>query len=91
MFIVPIILFLFFWSIYYFGPEHCILLLFDILTNPVPGIEFGGCDGESNDLNSFRWRVASITILLGDVLQGTSIYWQSKEHKAQPSLSMTVH
>jgi hypothetical protein len=52
--IVPIVLFAFFRSIYNFGPEHCKQLLFDILTNPVPGIEFKGCDGESNDLNSFR-------------------------------------
>jgi hypothetical protein len=54
MFIVPIVLFTFFQSIYNFGPEHCKPLLFDILTNPVPGIEFGGSDGESNDPNSFR-------------------------------------
>jgi hypothetical protein len=56
MFILPIVLFTFFWSIYNFGPEHRKQLLFDILSNPVPGIEFKGHDGESNDLNSFRWR-----------------------------------
>jgi hypothetical protein len=77
MFIVPIVLFPFFWSIYNFGPEHCKQLFFDILTNPVPGIEFGGRDGESNDLTPSD-GVASITILLQDVLQGTSIYRQSK-------------
>ncbi len=51
---MPIVLFTFFWSIYNFGPEHHKQLLFDILTNPVPGIEFKVRDGESNDLNSFR-------------------------------------
>ncbi len=51
---MPIILFTFFRSIYNFGPEHCKRSLYDILTNPVPGIEFKGHDGESNDLNSFR-------------------------------------
>ncbi len=56
VFIVPIVLFVFFWSIYNFGPEHLKWLRFDILTNPVPGIEFEGCDKESNDLNSFRRR-----------------------------------
>ncbi len=54
--IMPIILFTFFWSIYNFGPELCKQLFFDILSNLVPGIEFEDCDGESNDLNSFRRR-----------------------------------
>jgi hypothetical protein len=56
VFIVSINLFNFFWSIYKFGPEHCKRSLYNILTNPVPGIEFEGHDGESNDLNSFRRR-----------------------------------
>jgi hypothetical protein len=56
MFIVPIVLFTFFRSIYNFGPEHCKQSFFDILSNPVPGIEFKGRDGESNALNSFRQR-----------------------------------
>jgi hypothetical protein len=54
VFIVPIVLFMFFWSSHNFGPEHCKQLLFDILTNPIPEIELEDRDGESNDLNSFR-------------------------------------
>jgi hypothetical protein len=43
-----------FWNIYNFGPEHRKQLLFDILSNPVPGIEFEGRVGKSSDLDSFR-------------------------------------
>jgi hypothetical protein len=54
IFIVPIVIFMFFWNIYNFGPEHRKRLLFDILSNPVPGIEFKGQVGNSSDLDFFR-------------------------------------
>jgi hypothetical protein len=41
-FIVPITIYTFFWGVYDFGPKHCKRTLFDILLNPVPGIEFEG-------------------------------------------------
>jgi hypothetical protein len=49
-------LYTFFWSVYDFGPKHCKRSLFDILRNPVPGIEFEGRPGESDDIDSLRRR-----------------------------------
>jgi hypothetical protein len=54
IFIVPIILFIFFWSVYAFGPKYCKRLLIEILCNPVPRIEFEGWTHESNDFDSLK-------------------------------------
>jgi hypothetical protein len=56
IFIVPIILFTFFWNIYNLGPKHRKQSLFKILRNPVPGIEFKGWINESDDLDSLKHR-----------------------------------
>jgi hypothetical protein len=56
LFIVPITFFPFFHYVYNFGPKHCKRSLFDILRNPVPGIEFDGCIGESDDFDSLQRR-----------------------------------
>jgi hypothetical protein len=56
IFIVPINLFTFFWSIYTFGPKHCKQSLIEILCNPVPGIEFKGRIHKSNDFDSLKQR-----------------------------------
>ena len=56
IFVVPITLYIFFWSVYDFGPKQSKRSLFDILWNPVPGIEFEGRPGESDDIDSFRRR-----------------------------------
>jgi hypothetical protein len=57
IFIVPIILFTFFWNMYNFGPKHCKRSLFEILCNPVPGIEFEGQINESDDFDFLKcWR-----------------------------------
>jgi hypothetical protein len=42
--------------VYDFGPKHRKRTLFDILLNPVPGIDFGGLLGESDDFDSLRRR-----------------------------------
>ena len=55
-FIVPITIYTFFRGVYDFGPKHRKRTLFDILLNPVPGIEFEGRLGESDDFNSLRRR-----------------------------------
>jgi hypothetical protein len=55
-FIVPITIYTFFWGVYDFGPKHRKITLFDILLNPVPGIEFEGRLGESDDFDSRRRR-----------------------------------
>jgi len=39
-FIIPIMIYTFFRGVYDFGPKSCKITLFDILLNPVPGIEF---------------------------------------------------
>ncbi len=54
IFIAPIILFTFFRNIYNFGPKHCKQSLFEILCNPVPGIEFAGRLAESDDFDSLK-------------------------------------
>jgi len=51
-FIVPITIYTFFRGVYDFGPKHRKRTLFDILLNPVPGIEFEGRIGESDDFDS---------------------------------------
>ena len=56
LFIVPITFVTFFQYIYNFGPKHCKRSLFDILRNSVPGIEFDGCIGESENFASLQWR-----------------------------------
>jgi hypothetical protein len=56
IFIVPIILFTFFWNIYNFGPKHCKQSLIKILCNPVPGIEFKGWINKSEDFESLKRR-----------------------------------
>jgi hypothetical protein len=54
MIIVPITFIRFFQYVYNFGPKHCKRSLFDILSNPVPGVEFDGRIGESNDFTSLE-------------------------------------
>jgi hypothetical protein len=54
IFIVPIILFTFFRNIYNFGPKHCKRSLFEILCNPVPGIEFAGQLAKSDNFDSLK-------------------------------------
>ena len=56
IFVVPITLYTFFRTIYDFGPKHRKQSLFDILRNPVPGIEFEGRSGESDDFDSLQRR-----------------------------------
>jgi len=51
-FIVPITSYTFFWGVYDFGPKHHRRTLFDILLNPVPGMEFEGRLGKSDDFDS---------------------------------------
>ena len=63
LFIVPITLYTFFRTVYDFGPKHCKRSLFDILRNPVPGIEFEGRPGESDDIDSLRHRQFNHSIL----------------------------
>ena len=55
-FIVPITIYTFFRGVYDFGPKHRKRTLFDILLNPVPGIEFEGRLSESDDFDSLRRR-----------------------------------
>jgi hypothetical protein len=55
-FIVPITIYTFFRGVYDFGPKHRKRTLLDILLNPVPGIEFEGRLGESDDFDSLRRR-----------------------------------
>ncbi len=52
--IVPIMFYTFCWYFYEFGPKHCKRSLIDILKNSVPGIEFEGRIGESDDFDSLR-------------------------------------
>ncbi len=40
IFVVPITFYSFFWYVYDFGPKHCKQTLYNIIMNPVPGVEF---------------------------------------------------
>jgi hypothetical protein len=51
---IQTILIAFFWYVYEFGPKHRKWSLIDILKNPVPGIEFEGRLGESDDFDSLQ-------------------------------------
>jgi hypothetical protein len=52
IFIIPITFHGIFWHVYNFGHKHCKQSLYDILMNPVPGEEFEGGLGESDDFNA---------------------------------------
>jgi hypothetical protein len=56
MFIVPIVFHSFYKSVYNFGPKHRKGSFWEIMTQPVPGIEFDGHLGKSADLNSLQRR-----------------------------------
>ncbi len=56
IFMVPITFITFFQYIYNFGPKHCKWSLFDILSNPVPGVKFDGRIGKSKDFASLKRR-----------------------------------
>ncbi len=51
---MPIVLLTFFCGVYNFGPKHVRRSLFNILLNPVPGIEFEGLVGESNEFDLLK-------------------------------------
>jgi len=69
IFIVPIILFTFFWNIYNFGPKHCKQSLFEILRNPVTGIEFKGQINKSDDFDSLKLRRYNQNIISRRILR----------------------
>jgi hypothetical protein len=52
VFMVPIVIHSFYKSIYDFGPKHHKQLFWEIITQPVPGIEFEGRLGKSADFDS---------------------------------------
>jgi hypothetical protein len=56
IFIVPVVFYTFYKSVYDFGPKHRKRTLMDIITNPVPGIEFEGRLGDSDTFDSFQQR-----------------------------------
>ena len=56
VFIVPIVFYTFYKSVYDFGPKHCKRTLMDIISNPVPRIEFEGQLRESDTFDSFQRR-----------------------------------
>ncbi len=51
-FIIPIMIYTFFWGVYDFGPKSRKRTLFDILLNPVPEIEFEGRLSETDDFDA---------------------------------------
>jgi hypothetical protein len=49
---VPITFYSFFRYVYDFGPKHCKRIFYNIIINPVPGVEFEGCLGEADDFEA---------------------------------------
>jgi hypothetical protein len=54
MCIVPMTFIMFFRYVNNFGPKHPKPSLFDMLSNPVPGVDFDGRIGESDDFTSLE-------------------------------------
>jgi hypothetical protein len=63
IFIVPIVLFTFFHGVHNFGPKHCQWSLFNILLNPVPGIELEGQISESNEFDLLKHQCFNQNII----------------------------
>jgi hypothetical protein len=63
VFIVPIVFHSFYKSIYDLGPKHCKQSFWEILTQPVPGIEFEGRLGESAILFTNAGLITSLLIV----------------------------
>ncbi len=53
-FIIPITIYTFFWAEYDFGPKSHRRSFFDILCNPIPGIEFEEILYEADDLENIQ-------------------------------------
>ncbi len=88
-FMVPITSITFFQYIYNFGPKHCKQSLFDILSNPVPGVEFDGRIGKSKDFASLKRRRFNQN-LVAQKLHKTNISLQNERLGVLLSLFMTV-
>jgi hypothetical protein len=89
IFVVPITLYTFFWSVYDFGPKHRKRSLFDILWNPVPGIEFEGRPGELDDIDLLRRRRFNHCILARQIARRRHLT-QNERLRACLRLYMTV-
>ncbi len=87
IFVVPITLYTFFWSVYDFGPKHRKRSLFDILRNPVPGIEFEGRPGESDDFDSLQRRRFNHCILARQIARRKHL----TQKRTTQSMSPIVH
>ena len=87
IFVVPIMLYTFFWSVYDFGPKHRKRSLFDILRNPVPGIEFEGRPGESDVFDSLQRRRFNHCILARQIARRKHL----TQKRTTQSMSPIVH
>jgi hypothetical protein len=63
-FIIPIPIYTFFRGVYDFGPKSCRRSFFDILSNPVPGIEFEVRLGKADDFEALNVGESIIILLL---------------------------
>jgi hypothetical protein len=77
----------FFWYVYKFGPKHCKGSLIDILKNPIPGIEFEGHIGESEDFDSLQCRHFDPNIIAH---QDAQTKWLALKHSTKSVVSL-VH
>jgi hypothetical protein len=90
IFIVPLTFITFFRYMHNFGPKHRKQSLLDILCNPVPGVEFDGRIGESEDFASLRRRRFNHTWWHIALLE-TNIYQLHLPVEASLPLSTLVH
>jgi len=82
VFVIPITFYTFFWHVYDFGPKHRKRSFFDILWNPVPGVEFDGRLGKSDDYDSLRRRQFNHGLLARRIL------WQKRLTQRQTTRSI---
>jgi hypothetical protein len=77
--IVPIVFYTFYRSIYDFGPAHCKLSFIDILSQPVPGIDFEGQHDDSNSHLRCRFNPKMISRrLLRNKILSSKVVTRSK-------------
>jgi hypothetical protein len=86
IFIMPITLFTFFQHSYNFGSNDCKRSLFDILSNPVPGIEFNGHVGESDEFDLLKSQRFNHKVVARLIAQSKQLSSKSTTRSSVPMI-----
>jgi hypothetical protein len=83
---VPITLFTFFQHVYNFVPIHHKRSLFDILSKPVPEIEFDGHLGESDDFDLLKHQLFNHKVVARQIAQSKRLSSKSTTRSSVPMI-----